>query len=139
TTFGVVHTQCAAATGFYGHRSSAAPLGWPDGNASTTGADSMAFALQTLATNAPSRSSASCAAPSTSCARAASGAAITSARTAAITCSAIGTACTPRVLLTAMPRANSSLRHNVSTATAEVWTHFTPGAVASSGALRIHV
>ena len=34
-----------------------------------------------------------------------------SASVTAITCSAIGTACTPRVLLTAMPRANNSGRH----------------------------
>ena len=34
-----------------------------------------------------------------------------SASVTAITCSAIGTACTPRVLLTATPRANNSGRH----------------------------
>ena len=57
----------------------------------------------------------------------------------AITCSAIGTAWTPRVLLTAMPRANKSGRQSVSTATADVCTQRSFDACASSSSFRIHV
>jgi hypothetical protein len=62
-----------------------------------------------------------------------------SASTTAITCSAIGTACTPRVLLTATLRAKSSGRQRVSTATAEVWIQRSFGACASSPAFKIQV
>ena len=44
-----------------------------------------------------------------------------------MTCSAIGTACTPRVLVTTTPRANNSGRQKVSTATADVCTHLSRG------------